>query len=230
MTTVTAVFDLDGTLVDTASDLVAAVNRTLGTLRLSPTSAGILKPVVNSGARAMLEAGLLHHGVSKSAAEVDVLLDAFLADYGRNIAVESKPFPGAIAALERLKSAGSRLGVCTNKREHLARKLLKELKMDKLFNAITGRDTLPVHKPDPGHLIGTVILADGDLSHCVMIGDSEIDISTGRAAGIPVIGVGFGYSREPMAALKPDLILDHFDRLDDALARLFPQAKHKRQQ
>ena len=228
MASLTAVFDLDGTLVDTAADLAAAVNRTLAKLQLAALPLGLLRPVVNSGARAMIEASLLHHGISKSATEVDALLDTFLTDYSRNIAVESKPFPGAVAALERLKLDGARLAICTNKREALARKLLTELKMAPLFDAITGRDTLPVHKPDPGHLIGTVILADGDLGRCVMVGDSEIDIRTAKSAGIPVIGVSFGFSKEPIASLGPDLVLDHYDKLGDALATLFPQLKQRR--
>ena len=228
MPNITAVFDLDGTLVDTAADLISATNRTLGKIHLGPTSAGILRPVVNSGARAMLQAGLLHHGVSRSAVEVDALLEIFLADYARHIAVESKPFPGALGALDKLKSAGARLSICTNKREHLARKLLTELKMDKLFDAVTGRDTLPVHKPDPGHLIGAVILADGDLGRCVMIGDSEINIRTAKSAGIPVIGAGFGYSREPIGSFKPDLVLHSYDGLFAAIETLLPQVKLRR--
>ena len=228
MPSLTAVFDLDGTLVDSAADLVAATNRTLAKLQLAALPTPILRPVVNSGGRAMIEAGLLHHGVSKSTGEVDQLLEQFLADYGRNIAVESRPFPGAVASLEGLKQAGARLAVCTNKREILARKLLTELGMNKLFDAIAGRDTLPVHKPDPGHLIGTVILADGDLGRCVMVGDSEIDVRTAKSAGIPVIGVGFGYSKEPIASFMPDLVLDHYDRLADAIEILIPQQKARR--
>ena len=228
MSFLTAVFDLDGTLVDSAADLVASTNRTLAKFQLGAAPAELLRPVVNSGARAMIEAGLLHHGISKSAREVDDLLEAFLADYARHIAVHSRPYPGAVDALDRLKREGARLGVCTNKREHLARKLLAELKMDTLFHAIVGRDTLPVHKPDPGHLIGTVILADGDLGRCVMVGDSEIDIRTGKAAGIPVIGVGFGYSKEPIASLKPDAVLGHFDQLAAVIDALLPQVKARR--
>ena len=228
MPNLTAVFDLDGTLVDTAADLTAATNRTLSKLQLPATPASTLRPVVNSGARAMIEAGLVHHGVSKSATEVDSLLETFLADYARHIVIESQPFPGALANLEKLKASGARLGVCTNKREFLARRLLTELKMDKLFDAVVGRDTLPVHKPDPGRLIGTVILADGDLGRCVMIGDSEIDIRTAKSAGIPVVGVSFGYSPEPISKYKPDLVLNHYDQLAGALDMLLPLARGKR--
>lgn len=228
MANLTAVFDLDGTLVDTAADLIAATNRTLGTLGLAAAPALTLRPVVSYGARAMIEAGLLHHAVAKSVREVDGLLDAFLTDYARNIAVESRPFPGAVDVLQKMKDEGARLAVCTNKREYLARKLLQELQMSSLFSAITGRDTLPVHKPDPGHLIGTIILADGDLGRCVMIGDSEVDITTGKSAGIPTIGVSFGYSKQPVHAFEPDAVIGHFNELEAAIATLHPASKSRR--
>lgn len=228
MSALTAVFDLDGTLVDTAADLGNATNRTLAKLGLAPIAGGELRTMVSYGARAMIEAGLAKHGVAKTTAEVDDLLSGFLDDYGRNLAVESQPFPGAIKALERLKQSGCLLAVCTNKREQLARKLLKELKMDGFFQAVTGRDTLPVHKPDPGHLIGTVILADGDLGRAVMIGDSEVDIMTASSAGIPSIGVSFGYSREPIATFKPTVVIDHFDALDGVIANIYPPLTRKR--
>jgi phosphoglycolate phosphatase len=115
-----------------------------------------------------------------------------------------------------------RLAVCTNKREAPSRKLLRALSMDGLFSAIVGRDTLPVHKPDPGHLIGTVILADGNLSHVVMVGDTEIDVATAKAAGLPVIGVTFGYSAEPIHTFVPDGIINHYRELEgriDAVLR-----------
>ena len=228
MPALTAVFDLDGTLVDTAADLIRATNRALGKAGLAPVAADKLKFVVSHGARALLEAGLAQHDVSKTATEVDALLDGFLADYARNIALESRPFPGAIEALEWLRSEGCRLAVCTNKREALARRLLAELKMGTYFHAVTGSDTLPVRKPDPGHLIGTVILADGDLSRTVMIGDSEIDIATGHAAGIPTIGVTFGYSRQPINTFRPGAIIGHFDELDAALAKLYPAVRSRK--
>ena len=228
MATLTAVFDLDGTLVDTAADLARATNRTLGGLGLAPVPVANLQPVVSFGARAMIEAGLLHHGIAKSEKEVDVLLEAFLADYANNIAIESKPFPGAVDVLQKLKAEGARLAVCTNKREHLARKLLKELQLLSLFHAVTGRDTLPVHKPDPGHLIGTVILADGDLGRSVMVGDSEVDIITGKSAGIPTIGVTFGYSKQPIASHGPDIVIAHFNELEAAIATLHPARPSRR--
>ncbi len=225
MSALTVVFDLDGTLVDSAPDLGSAVNRMLGKLDLAPIGIEKMRTMVSYGARVMIERGLASHGVKKTEAEVDALLAGFLVDYGKNIAVETRPFPGAVEALQRLTQAGHRLAVCTNKREQLARKLLGALKLEGYFHAVTGRDTLPVHKPDPGHLIGTVILADGDLGRAVMIGDSDVDIVTAQAAGIPSVGVTFGYSAKPIASFKPTVVIDHFDALDGVLANLYPVRK-----
>ncbi len=228
MSALTVVFDLDGTLVDTAADLASATNKLLAAEGLQPIPVTKMRTLISYGARHMIERGFAERGVRKSEAEVDALLTSFLADYGRNIAVESRPFPGAMEVLGRLTQSGHRLAVCTNKREQLARRLLAELKMDGLFHAVTGRDTLPVHKPDPGHLIGTVILADGDLGRAVMIGDSDVDILTAKSAGLPSVGVSFGYSREPIATFKPTVVIDHFDALDAVLDNIYPSAQQRR--
>jgi phosphoglycolate phosphatase len=210
----TVVFDLDGTLVDTAPDLVRATNHVLAGLGLAPVEAARLRPTVSYGARALIEHALEISGHPSATSEVDALLERFLAYYADNIAVESRPFPEAVEAVVRLGGRGYRLAVCTNKREGLSRRLLKELGMDRLFHAIVGRDTLPVHKPDPGHLIGTVILSDGNLDRTVMVGDSEIDVRTAKAAGIPVIGATFGYSAEPIASFAPEATFDHYREID----------------
>jgi phosphoglycolate phosphatase len=228
MSALTVVFDLDGTLVDTAGDLANATNKLLANENLAPIPVAKMRTLISYGARHMIERGFAERGVRKPEAEIDALLANFLIDYGKNIAVESRPFPGTMELLGRLQQAGHRLAVCTNKRERLARKLLAELKMDGFFHAVTGRDTLPVHKPDPGHLIGTVILADGDLGSAVMIGDSDVDIQTAKSAGLPSVGVSFGYSREPMATFKPNVVIDHFDELDDVLAGIYPAPLRKR--
>ena len=227
MSAITVVFDLDGTLVDSAADLAASINRTLATQKLAPLPPAKLRHFVGHGGRAMIEAALAHHKAQRSPADVDDLFDLFLEDYDANLAVQSKPFPGAVALLDRLRVAGHRLAICTNKREKMARKLLAELNVADRFHAITGRDTLPVHKPDPGHLIGTIILADGDLGRAVMIGDTVTDISTAHAAGLPSVGVAFGYSKEPVASFNPSAVIDHFDELDAVLQRLFPAPKKR---
>ncbi len=225
MSSFTVVFDLDGTLVDSADDLIAANNYTLGTIGLAPVAADRVRPMIGGGARAMLTRALeaVRPGVTVTPEEMETLLARFLTFYGDNIAVHSKPYPDIITVLERLAAGGNRLAVCTNKTERLARQLLEELGMARLFHAITGRDTLPVCKPDPGHLIGTIILADGDLSASVMIGDSETDVLTAKAAGIPIVGVTFGYSQAPIKSYNPEAVIEHFRDLEGAIDRVLAE-------
>lgn len=223
MRQLTAVFDLDGTLVDSANDLIRATNHTLQGAGLPAVPGETLRTTVSHGARAMLVQAMRLLDKEPPTAELDRMQTVFLDYYAENIAIDTRPFPGAIAALVRMREAGARLAVCTNKTEKLARQLLRAVEMDGLFHAITGRDTLPVSKPDPGHLIGTVILADGDLSTVVMVGDSEIDIKTARAAGIPSIGVTFGYSPQPIQTFEPAATIGHFDELEPSIRRLLPR-------
>ncbi|MEZ5776287.1 MAG: HAD family hydrolase [Hyphomicrobiaceae bacterium] len=220
MRTPTVVFDLDGTLVDTAPDLAHATNHALSRIGIPAVALETVRASVSHGARAMLVKALDIAGWTLPDAEIDDLLTHFLDFYGENIAVESRPYPDAVEVVKGLKGRGMRLAVCTNKREGMSRKLLKELGMLDLFSAVVGRDTLPVYKPDPGHLIGTVILADGDLGRTVMVGDSETDVLTAKAAGIPVIGVTFGYTHAPIASFGPDAVIDHYRDLANAVDML----------
>jgi phosphoglycolate phosphatase len=171
----------------------------------------------------MLATGLRIHGISRSEAEIDELLERFLAFYGDNIAVESRPFPGLVEVLERCRAAGATLAVCTNKREGLSRRLLAELGLAPLFHALAGRDTFAVCKPHPDHLLGVIRLADGDPRRAVMIGDSDTDIQTAKAARIPIIGVTFGYTDVPVAKLGADAVIDQYGEFQPALARLLEQ-------
>jgi phosphoglycolate phosphatase len=216
----TLVFDLDGTLVDTAPDLIRAANHVLASEGLPPIAGGELMPAISFGAREMLATGLRIHGISRSEAEIDLLLDRFLAFYGHNIAVESQPFPGLVAVLEQCRAEGAVLAVCTNKREGLSRRLLDALGLAPLFRALAGRDTFAVCKPHPDHLFGTIRLADGDPRRAVMVGDSDTDIRTAKAARIPIIGVTFGYTDVPVANLGADAVIDHYAELRPALAGL----------
>jgi phosphoglycolate phosphatase len=210
MTGMTAVFDLDGTLVDSADDLVAATNHTLGTIGLKPIDGAHIRTMIGNGARAMIRRAVMAARPNEEIrdAELDVLQTHFFDYYGKNIAVHSRLYPDVVPVLEAMRARHYRLAVCTNKTEGLARKLLQEFDLLKLFHAVTGKDTLPVYKPDPGHLIGTIILADGDLANAVMVGDSETDVLTAKAAGIPVVGVTFGYATAPIASYAPDAIID----------------------
>lgn len=230
MQNATIVFDLDGTLVDSAPDLVAATNHALADLGLPPVAAETLRHAIGFGARHMIVEALRESRHTADDAEVDRLLALFLAYYEPNLARESRPFEGAVAALERLRAAGARLAVCTNKRAALSERLLAELRLASLFDAVAGRDTFPVHKPHPDHLIGTIARAGGNPLIAVMVGDTSVDVRTARAAGIPVIACSFGYSDVPLATLSPDAIVDHFSEMEAAVASLLAKSAAPAQQ
>lgn len=213
----TIVFDLDGTLVDTAPDLTNALNHVLTSRGHAAVSAETVRSAVGLGARAMIEVALRRAGATD---DIDQMLAEFLVHYEANIATESRPFPGAVAALEGLAASGATLAVCTNKREYLSRRLLQELEIERYFGAIAGRDTFSVAKPDPGHLTGVIGLAGGKASRAVMVGDSEVDIRTAKSAGVPVILVSFGYAGAPLDRLAPDSVIDHFDALRPSVTSL----------
>ncbi|MET0870661.1 MAG: HAD hydrolase-like protein [Methyloceanibacter sp.] len=212
----TIVFDLDGTLVDTAPDLTNALNDVLVRRGHDPVSIEVIRGCVGHGARVMIEQSLARVGAQ---GDVDRMLAEFLAHYETNIARESRPYPGAIAALDRLAAQGARLAICTNKRESLSRLLIQELEIEHYFTALAGRDTFPVAKPH-GHLTGVIALADGDPSRSLMIGDSDIDLRTAKAAAVPAILVSFGYGASPLHGFAPEAVIDHFDELDGHAARL----------
>lgn len=216
----TLVLDLDGTLVDTAADLLATLNAVLKVEGLAPISFDEALTMVGHGARAMIEAAIVANGINAEAERLDNLTAAFIDHYAGHIADESRPFPGAVEALDRLAADGWRLAVCTNKYEALARQLLAALGIAGRFAAIAGQDTFGVKKPDPRHLTETIRVAGGNDRRAVMVGDSEIDIATARAAGIPVIAVEFGYSPVPVADLGADRVINHFDGLYGAVYAL----------
>jgi phosphoglycolate phosphatase len=216
----TIAFDLDGTLVDTAPDLIRANNHALGLAGLGAAPDALVRPKVSFGSRQMILAGLAHHGVTLPDHEVDTLWQAFLTFYGDNVAVESRPFPGVVAALERVKSRGAVCVVCTNKMTDMSVKLLDALDMSRHFAAVAGRDRFPVYKPDPGHLTGAIGLGGGRPTRAIMVGDSDVDILTAQRAAIPVIAVTFGYVHAPVATFNPDATIDHYDELDGVVGRL----------
>lgn len=220
MRDLTLVFDLDGTLVDTAPDLVAATNHVLEHAGLPPVDAQSLRQYIGHGARYMIETATQSAEPKLGPEDHDRLLQRFLDYYGANIAVGSAPFEGAVEALERLQDAGAKLAVCTNKMEGMSRLLLDTLDLTRFFKAIAGRDTLGQSKPHPEHLLGTIRMAGGDPTRAVMIGDSKVDIATAKAAHVPVIAVSFGYTDEPLDQFDPDVMIDHYRELEPAIAAL----------
>lgn len=220
MRDLTLVFDLDGTLVDTAPDLFLATNAALAGMGVPPVAENAVRPWISFGARRMVTEALAVAGHAASDDEVDAALGQFLAYYADNIALRSRPFPGLEGALDRLSASGARLAVCTNKREVLSLKLLDALQMTQRFAAIAGRDTFPVSKPHPDHLLGAIRMAGGDPRRSIMVGDSEVDIATAKAANVPVIAVTFGYTAQPVADFDPEAIIDHYDALEAAIQRI----------
>lgn len=213
-------FDLDGTLIDTAPDLAAAMNCVLQQNGRDSVPVGDVRNMVGRGARVLMERGMAATGEPASEGQLDLMFDQFLNYYLDHIADNSTVFPGVEKALKQLEEAGAILGVCTNKPESASIKLLQEFSLDGYFSAIIGGDTLAVRKPDPGHIYGTIERMDCTNSRAIMIGDSANDIDAAIAAGIPSIGVPFGYTPIPIHKLGADIIVDHFDDLIPALITL----------
>ncbi|GGC73166.1 phosphoglycolate phosphatase [Chelatococcus reniformis] len=221
------VLDLDGTLIDTAPDLVLTLNAVLAQEGRAPLSLAQVRSMVGAGAKALLVRGLAAAGDQVAPERLEALYQDFLAHYRAHIADASVPFPGALASLDRFDQAGWRLAVCTNKLEGLARSLLGTLGLADRFAAICGGDTFAQHKPDPRHLTGTIGRAGGAVERAVMVGDSSADIVAAQAAGVPVVGMTFGYTDTPVAELGPDAVLDHFDDLFDTAHRLLEHRERK---
>ena len=213
------VFDLDGTLADTAPDLAAALNHALerlGRPGLDPASVGHL---VGHGARALQRKGLAARGDADEAL-VDEGFPHFIDHYAANVCVGTKAFPGVEAALDALQARGVRTAVCTSKVERLTHLLLDALGWSARFDAVVGGDTLPVRKPDPAPLHEAIARAGG--GRAIFVGDSITDADTARAAGIPFVAVSFGFSDRPVSELGAERVIDHYVELVGALERLRP--------
>ena len=219
----TVVFDLDGTLVDTAPDLINALNFILDREGMPPVPLHAARNMIGAGARRLLERGLELEGRLASVADITRLTDDFIDYYAAHIADASRPFDGLEGALDELQAQGYRLAVCTNKLEWLSKLLLDRLGLSRRFSAICGADTFGISKPDPAILQQTVARAGGQLSSAIMVGDAGPDIGVARRAGIPVIGVEFGYTEFPIADLKPDRLIGHMNQLPAAVESLKQQ-------
>lgn len=216
----TIAFDLDGTLVDTAPDLIGTLNLVLSESGLKPVPFQEARNLVGGGARLLIERGLVLEGAKVAPAEMDRMFARFLVHYEAHLADSSLPFPGAIETLDALTKSGAILVVCTNKLERFSVKLLKALGIADRFAFIAGPDTFSVRKPDPGHLLGAVSRAGGHSSAVVMVGDSRTDVATARAAKVPIIAVSFGYSDVPVASLGADRIVERLADVPAAVAEL----------
>jgi phosphoglycolate phosphatase len=207
------VFDLDGTLVDTAPDLIATLNVILASQGIAPLAYDDARNLIGGGVRPMLEGAVQKQGLSLSSSDMDALFARYLERYAARIAELSRPFPGVEEALDELAGHGFALAVCTNKLEWLSVRLLDALGLTSRFTAICGQDTFAFKKPHPEALRLTIAAADGDVARAVMVGDSITDIRVAKAAEIPVVAVDFGYTDQPVATLGPDRVISGYDRL-----------------
>lgn len=216
----TIVFDLDGTLVDTAPDLVRALNATMDLEGLPPVRLETVRQMVGQGARVLIERAARLRGLTYAPPRLDELTDAFIGFYRQDIARESKPFPGVEDALDALAALGAKLSVCTNKRTALSQQLLDALNLSARFSAIVGADSVPERKPHPDHYRAAVSRAGGVVRRSVMIGDSTADVAAARAAGAPAAVVSFGYCDGDCYALGADAVLNRFADVAPACRRL----------
>ena len=215
-------FDLDGTLADTAADLCETMNVVLtrhGRERIPDTR---VRHLVGGGARLLMDRGFRETGEPASEALLDQLFEEFLDYYADHIADHTTLWPGVRELLEELSEQGAGLAVCTNKVEHLSRELLQVLEIDHFFPVVIGGDTLPVKKPDPEHLFEALRQLQVEPIHAVMVGDSETDTAAAKNAEIPCICVDFGYRRVSLDELGADYLISHFNEFPKALSTLLP--------
>ncbi len=214
------VLDLDGTLAETAGDLIAALNFVLAGEGVDPVPVEAARSLLGAGGRALIQRGFARAGRELGAEKLDTLFVDFLAHYNAHIADHSFLFPGAEDAIDRFAADGWRLAVCTNKMERSSKLLLDRLGVADKFAFICGQDTYGVGKPDPKPLLETIRACGGNPDAAVMVGDSATDIRAARAVGSPVVAVDFGYTDVPVGELGPDRVISHFDELYDAVHSL----------
>lgn len=218
------VLDLDGTLVDTRPDLVAALNHVIAEAGIAAISQSDVGETVGQGARAMIVKAYALHNVPLEQSSLEPLGKAFVDYYLQNIAVQSTFYPGAQRALQHFRQQGWILAICTNKQAHVATRLLEQLDVDHWFAAICGSDTFSTHKPHPDHLLNTIRQADGNVAGSVMVGDTASDIDAAINANIASVAVDFGYSVKAASSLGADRVISHFDQLWPTVAGLHRSA------
>jgi phosphoglycolate phosphatase len=219
------IFDLDGTLIDTAPDLLAAVNAVLAGEGRNTLELPRLRHLVGHGARVMLEHALMNTGPAVPAERLAGLVDDFLHHYRGNIAAASRPFPGVVETLEKFHRSGVPMGICSNKPHDMTEILLGEIGMTHFFGSIHGAGRTAKNKPDAMHLNAVIEELGADRAHSVMVGDSAPDVAVARAVGIPVIVMDYGYTPVPPGELGADAVTGDFREvptLVEALLRRGP--------
>lgn len=213
----TIAFDLDGTLVDSAPDLIGTLNRMLVEEGLPPVPMESASSLIGSGARALLVHGFEAAGAPVERAKSDELFERFLVDYAAHIADGSQPFEGVVETLERLSERGAILVVATNKRSDLSELLLGKLDLTRHFAAIVGPDRVSARKPSGAHLKEAVVIAGGDPERAIMVGDAAPDADAAKDAGMPCILTTFGFTPTPVEDLGGDVLIDAFEDVEEAI-------------
>lgn len=213
----TIAFDLDGTLVETAPDLIGTLNRMLGARNIPRMPVEAAQHLVGHGALALLRHGFQEAGAPWDEAGAPALLQEFLDDYLANIAIHSRPYEGVVETLDRLAGRGAILCVATNKRTDLSVALIGALELDRHFAVVCGPDAVSARKPDGAHIREAVAMAGGDPARAIMVGDGAPDVQAAKSAGVPCVVVTFGYTPIAPAELGGDVLIDHFDALEAAI-------------
>lgn len=213
----TVLFDLDGTLVDSAPDLIGTLNRLLVEEGLPPVEMEAASTLIGSGARALLVHGFEAAGADVERARSEALFERFLVDYAGHIADGSRAFEGVVDTLERLKARGAALAVATNKRSDLSELLLEKLRLRHHFAAVVGPDRVSARKPSGAHLVEAVRTAGGDPARAIMVGDAAPDAQAARDAGMACILTTFGYTPVPVEDLGGDVLIDAFEDVEEAI-------------
>lgn len=217
LTGVTIAFDLDGTLVDSAPDLIGTLNRMLAIEGYAPVPVSSARHLVGHGAKALLRHGFAEAGAVWDEENDPALFDRFIDDYVAHIADETRPFDGVIETLDDLSARGAVLCVATNKRTDLSEILIAALDMTRHFAVVAGPDKVSARKPDGAHVTEAVRLAGGDPARAIMVGDASTDTGTARNAGVPCVVVSFGYCDVPLEQIGGDMTIDRFSDLPAAI-------------
>jgi phosphoglycolate phosphatase len=214
------VFDLDGTLVDSAPDLADSLDLLLVEQGKQPLGLDVGRSLIGHGISNLVAKGLDRSGLKLSGAELEKRITRFHEIYADNLSRNTRPYAGVEQVLPQFREQGFRLAVCTNKLERYSRQILSDLKLAQHFEQVAGPDTFGIAKPDPLHLLLTIESIAGNGKPAVMIGDSEVDVALAKAAGVPVIAVSYGYAKVPLADLNPDALIHSFAELPAQINRL----------
>ena len=214
----TLVFDLDGTLIHSAPDLAAALNKVLSEASRGPVTLDQVTQMIGDGVATLVVRGFAATGGAPD--DPGHHLDRFHHHYNNATADLTELYPDVMNTLYTLRDAGHRMALCTNKPAQATAAVLDAFGLTEFFEAVAGGDTFPVRKPSPGHLLGVLKLMDADPEHAVMIGDSPADVQVALNAAVPVIAVAYGYRRVPAEDMGADILIEHFHQVPEALHRL----------